>query len=207
MYTLVLMSVLSGEIPPPEYAGAPGALTRKADPGQQFRGRGCNGCGGGFGCNGGGWGCRGGGCHGGGWGCRGGGCHGGGWGCTGGGWGCGGGRAMAGAWYGGGYVARPVWVNGAPVMTAEGRRLNGPAPATLVITLPEDATLMVGDSPTSSNTGQRVLVSPPLEPGREYYYTLKAETNRNGTPQTQTKTVPVRAGEETRVTFDMTNEQ
>jgi uncharacterized protein (TIGR03000 family) len=45
------------------------------------------------------------------------------------------------------------------------------------------------------------LVTPPLQPGREYHYTLTAELERDGKPIKVTRRVAVRAGAETRVEF------
>ena len=42
-------------------------------------------------------------------------------------------------------------------------------------------------------------MTPPLEPGKVYHYTLRAESIRDGRPISVTTEVAVRAGEETRV--------
>jgi uncharacterized protein (TIGR03000 family) len=78
-----------------------------------------------------------------------------------------------------------------------------PAPATLVVTLPPDATLTVDDHATTSTSGTRTLVTPDLPPGKEFSYILKAEFLRDGKRQTVTRRVIVRAGEETRVGLDV----
>ena len=44
-----------------------------------------------------------------------------------------------------------------------------------------------------------MFVSPSLNPGRDYHYTLKAEWMRDGKPVVVSKEIAVRAGEETRV--------
>jgi uncharacterized protein (TIGR03000 family) len=74
-----------------------------------------------------------------------------------------------------------------------------PAPATIIVSLPADARLLVDGSATTSTTAQRVFVSPTLNPGRDYHYTLKAEWVRDGKSVAVSKEVAVRAGEETRV--------
>jgi uncharacterized protein (TIGR03000 family) len=76
------------------------------------------------------------------------------------------------------------------------------APATIVVTLPADAKLTVDDSPTASTSSPRVLVSPTLEPGKEFHYTLKGEILRDGKTVTATQRIAVRAGEETRVNLE-----
>jgi uncharacterized protein (TIGR03000 family) len=76
--------------------------------------------------------------------------------------------------------------------------------ATLIVSMPADARLTIDDTLTRSTSAVRTFVSPPLEPGREYEYNLKAEAMRDGQPQVVTKRVTVRPGEETRVTLDFT---
>jgi uncharacterized protein (TIGR03000 family) len=67
--------------------------------------------------------------------------------------------------------------------------------ATLVVTLPADAKLTIDDEPTTSTTGNRVFVTPALENGKVYQYTLKAQVVREGKTQTTTAQVTVRAGQ------------
>jgi uncharacterized protein (TIGR03000 family) len=76
--------------------------------------------------------------------------------------------------------------------------------ATLIISLPADARLTIDDTLTRSTAAVRTFISPPLEPGRDYEYNLKAEAMRDGQLQVVTKRVTVRPGEETRVTLDFT---
>jgi uncharacterized protein (TIGR03000 family) len=75
------------------------------------------------------------------------------------------------------------------------------APATLVVTLPEDARFFVEGKLTKQTGTSRTFVSPPLEPGVSYTYELTAEVVRDGKPLTQTKRVHVRAGETSNVDF------
>jgi len=49
-----------------------------------------------------------------------------------------------------------------------------------------------------------VFVSPSLDPGRDYHYTLKAEVVRNGRPVVISKDVAVKAGKETLVDLNAT---
>jgi uncharacterized protein (TIGR03000 family) len=77
-----------------------------------------------------------------------------------------------------------------------------PTPATLIVTLPADARLTIDDMATRSTSATRTFVTPPLQPGREFHYTLKAEGRRGTEPVTATRDVSVRAGQETRVTLD-----
>ena len=144
-------------------------------------------------------------------GCGGGGCGGGG---CGGGYvgGCSGGSC--GGYYGGYYGGRGGYVMGGGgayvggVATCAGGMcsVGGPAlaqgnqvQATLVVNLPADATLTIDDEATASTSGNRVFVTPPLESGREFHYTLKAKVVRDGQVQTTTQRVAVRAGEVSRI--------
>ncbi len=77
------------------------------------------------------------------------------------------------------------------------------APATIYVSLPADAKLTVDDIATTSTSATRVLATPELENGREYYYTLKAQVTREGKTLTASQRVAVRAGEATRVTLDI----
>jgi uncharacterized protein (TIGR03000 family) len=76
-----------------------------------------------------------------------------------------------------------------------------PAPAHVVIKLPQDARLFVDDQPCPLTSATRAFDTPALEPGRVYYYTLRAEVTRDGRPVTDSKRVTLRAGEESVVEF------
>jgi uncharacterized protein (TIGR03000 family) len=82
-------------------------------------------------------------------------------------------------------------------------RADGMAPARLLVRLPADATLSVEGTPTTSTQGVRSFISPPLQPGRDYLYTLKAEVMRDGKRVERTKDVRVHAGEQSDVTIDL----
>jgi uncharacterized protein (TIGR03000 family) len=75
--------------------------------------------------------------------------------------------------------------------------------ATLVVTLPEDARLMVDDHLTVSTSGERVFTTPVLEPGKDYQYTLAMEVVRDGKTCSVTREVTVRVGEVTRVDLEV----
>jgi uncharacterized protein (TIGR03000 family) len=75
-------------------------------------------------------------------------------------------------------------------------------PAKVLVSLPADATLSIDGHATTSTTAQRTFVSPALEAGKDYQYTLKVEMVRDGKSVTESKTVVVRAGETTEVSFD-----
>lgn len=75
--------------------------------------------------------------------------------------------------------------------------------ATIRVTLPADARLTVDGHPTTSTSSERLLVSPALEPGRDYRYTLKAEFVRGDKTVTVQQAVRVRAGRETTVSLNV----
>jgi uncharacterized protein (TIGR03000 family) len=80
------------------------------------------------------------------------------------------------------------------------------APATLIVTVPADARLTIDDEATTSTSTQRVFVSPALNPGQDYHYTLKAEFVKDGKQMTISKEVEVRAGSQTRINMDAETE-
>jgi uncharacterized protein (TIGR03000 family) len=77
------------------------------------------------------------------------------------------------------------------------------APATIVVNLPADAKLLIDDNATTSTSDRRVFVSPDLNPGKEYHYTLKAEVLRDGKAVTVEEKITVKAGEETKVSLTL----
>ena len=214
MYSMVLMA----------------ALTTGTDlPDGRRRGGGCHGCYGGCyggmaygGCYGGYGGCYGGygGCYGGGWG----GCYGGGYRMGyGGGWGGGyGGYVLGGAspWVGGYAYSPMISGNGTPIVMGSPalgnagmsqsfffnpNNANQANAATIIVHLPAEATLTIDGQPTQSTSGTRTFTSPPLEPGKTYSYTLRAEMNREGRSRNVKKTIDVRAGQPTEVTLNFDN--
>ena len=76
------------------------------------------------------------------------------------------------------------------------------APATIVVTLPVDAKLLVDDVVTTSTSANRVFVSPTLDAGKEYHYTMKVSFVQDGKTVEMTKKVAVTAGNETAVSFE-----
>jgi uncharacterized protein (TIGR03000 family) len=79
--------------------------------------------------------------------------------------------------------------------------IDRPASATLIVNLPADAKLTVDGVVTKSTSAVRRFSTPPLEPGKEYGYTLRAEIPNDGPVEVVTKRVVVRAGQETRTTL------
>jgi uncharacterized protein (TIGR03000 family) len=99
--------------------------------------------------------------------------------------------------YQGGYVY------GRPLETGGYYNLSGiNAPAMIVVRLPAEAKLTVDGSATQSTDRVRTFVSPPLQPGTDYHYTLRAEVTRDGKTVERTRDVNVRAGQTSEVNFD-----
>jgi uncharacterized protein (TIGR03000 family) len=83
--------------------------------------------------------------------------------------------------------------------TADEARQESSEGATIRVYLPEDARLAFDGESTVSTGNHRVFVSPPLVRGKEYSYTLRAERMRGDEAVFLSKTITVRAGEETSV--------
>jgi uncharacterized protein (TIGR03000 family) len=78
-----------------------------------------------------------------------------------------------------------------------------PEPATVRVTLPADAKLTIDGHPTKSTWSERLFISPPLEPGKDFHYTLKAQFVRGEKTITVEQTIVVRASGETTVSLDV----
>ena len=76
-----------------------------------------------------------------------------------------------------------------------------PAPAQVIVQLPEQAELYVDGQRSRLTAATRTVVTPELEPGENYYYTLRAEVVRDGTAIKKDQRVLLRAGEVSRVYF------
>jgi uncharacterized protein (TIGR03000 family) len=81
-----------------------------------------------------------------------------------------------------------------------------PAPAHLTVQLPESARLFVDNVACPQTSSKRSFDTPKLEPGKTYYYTLRAELVRDGQTVSESRRVDVKAGKEINVSFgDMTS--
>jgi uncharacterized protein (TIGR03000 family) len=78
------------------------------------------------------------------------------------------------------------------------------APATVVVSLPADATLTVDGVATQSTTELRTFATPVLPVGQAYHYTLTAAVVRDGQTLTATQQVTVQAGVTSRVELPAT---
>jgi uncharacterized protein (TIGR03000 family) len=73
--------------------------------------------------------------------------------------------------------------------------------AKVIVQLPEDGKLYVDGVYCPLDSTTRTFSTPRLDPGRQYYYTLKAEVMREGQKQTESRRVFVEAGRQTSVDF------
>jgi uncharacterized protein (TIGR03000 family) len=84
-----------------------------------------------------------------------------------------------------------------------GTKQSSLAPAVIVVTLPEDATLTIDGAATASTSSSRTFVSPELQAGKDYHYDLKATVKRDGKSVVLEKRVTVQAGITTPVTLSL----
>ncbi|MFO0966706.1 MAG: TIGR03000 domain-containing protein [Gemmataceae bacterium] len=77
------------------------------------------------------------------------------------------------------------------------------SPATIVVSLPADATLTINGQATTSASGTRVFEAIGLANGFDYVYTFEANVVRDGRTERISQNVVVRAGQETRVTMEL----
>ena len=58
------------------------------------------------------------------------------------------------------------------------------------------------NAPTTSTSGLRTFITPPIEPNRVSQYNLQATVQREGRALTSIRKIRVRAGQEIRITLD-----
>jgi uncharacterized protein (TIGR03000 family) len=74
-------------------------------------------------------------------------------------------------------------------------------PAKVLVSLPAEAKLYIDGQLSKQTSAARTIVTPALERGAEYAYTLKVEFVRDGKTVTDTKEVAFRAGSTIKVDF------
>ncbi len=74
--------------------------------------------------------------------------------------------------------------------------------ATLIVHVPQSASVKIDGQPTQQSSSTRIFTSPPLEQGKTYVYKVTAEENRDGHTVRDTKNVEVRAGQRTEVSMN-----
>ncbi len=74
--------------------------------------------------------------------------------------------------------------------------------ATVAVEIPAGATFTVNNHDIYVPPLEPVFVTPPLEPGRDYYYDCKVTVTRDGKNVTKSKRVRVHAGELVRINYN-----
>jgi uncharacterized protein (TIGR03000 family) len=141
------------------------------------------------------------------------GCYGGGFssscGCCGGGYGCYGG-GYGGCYGGCGYSSYPVVSppvgggvkpEGIEKPKDDKKESLLPGKAKLIVEVPADAKLYIDDQLMKSTTSVRKFSTPELQSGQTYYYMVRVEMPSEGTPQSVTRRILIRAGEEVTADF------
>jgi uncharacterized protein (TIGR03000 family) len=74
--------------------------------------------------------------------------------------------------------------------------------ATVTVEIPAAAAFSVNNQEVAVPAVSPVFVTPPLEPGRDYFYDCKVSVTRDGKNITKIKRVKVRAGEIVRISYE-----
>jgi uncharacterized protein (TIGR03000 family) len=82
-----------------------------------------------------------------------------------------------------------------------GKQTMVPTGAKLLIELPANAKLFIDDTPVKAAADVQTFHTPLLEPGRDYFYSVRIELMRDGQPLSQTRQIIVRAGQVARADF------
>ena len=77
-----------------------------------------------------------------------------------------------------------------------------PQPARLTVSLPSNARLWVDNVKCPLTSAQRSFNTPALNPGQQYYYTLRMEVDRDGQMVSENRRVFVAAGRLVNVDFN-----
>jgi len=77
------------------------------------------------------------------------------------------------------------------------------APARLTLTLPAEAKLTIDGHETKATSATRVFITPPLDNGKSYTYTLKATVPVGSKMEVITKDVTVVGGQDTIATLTL----
>ena len=80
------------------------------------------------------------------------------------------------------------------------------APAAIAVTLPADAKLTFDGQATRSTSAHRLFTTPPLQKGKNFHYSVKAEFVRAGRTISVQQEISVQAGRETFVSLDILRE-
>ncbi len=88
-----------------------------------------------------------------------------------------------------------------PKTKKNGKQAMAPTGAKLLIELPANAKLFIDGTPVKAAADVQAFHTPPLEPGRDYFYTVRIELMSDGQPLSQTRQLIVRAGQVARANF------
>jgi uncharacterized protein (TIGR03000 family) len=89
---------------------------------------------------------------------------------------------------------------GSPV-TATEPAATGDGSAKITVVVPADAEVYFDGNDTTQTGTERAFVTPPLEQGATYSYSIRALWTEEGSPIEKTGKVPIRAGSQLRVDF------
>lgn len=96
-------------------------------------------------------------------------------------------------------IAQPAAV-AAPLVAVK-HEPSQPVASRITVRLPAEARLFVNDDPCPLTSETRSFTTPPLNPEREYAYTLRAEVVRNGQTFSEVKRVVFRGGKAVQIEF------
>jgi uncharacterized protein (TIGR03000 family) len=86
-----------------------------------------------------------------------------------------------------------------PVGGQEPAGQTGPAAAQVTLVVPADARVFFGNTATSQTGTERTYFTPPMQPGKMFYYDVLVRWTENGKPFQETHTVSVNAGGKVRL--------
>jgi uncharacterized protein (TIGR03000 family) len=78
-------------------------------------------------------------------------------------------------------------------------------PVHIEVRVPADADIWFDDATTSQTGTVRQFVSPPLTPGRDYSYEVRAKWREDGREVTQSRRITFQAGEQVSIAFPVTS--
>lgn len=74
--------------------------------------------------------------------------------------------------------------------------------ASILLRVPAEAKVFIDNHPMKSTSTERLFTSPELEPGKNYFYTIRVVIEKDGKPVEESRRVVIRAGEISRLAFD-----
>ena len=97
--------------------------------------------------------------------------------------------------------APPVQTSPPPAMPPKGKEAMIAAPATIVVSLPAEATLTIDGFATTLTSSVREFTTPTLAAGQSFVYNLTAAVVRDGKTVSSSQQIVVRAGETSKVSL------